>query len=135
MRAGLPAGRLGRILLAQHCLHPGEIPAERLELVPRLELTHRFLNAQPKQLIVHLSDALLQLVHREIADLGHLHDACSSANRVANFVLMGSLAAARRIALRASVSLTPSISNRIRPGRTTHTHSSGAPLPLPMRVS
>ena len=48
---------------------------------------------------------------------------------------MGSLAAASRIASRASVSVTPSISNRIRPGRTTHTHSSGAPLPLPMRVS
>src|SRR5260370_20189146 len=30
---------------------------------------------------------------------------------------------------------TPSISNRIFPGRITATHCSGAPLPLPMRVS
>ena len=50
-------------------------------------------------------------------------------------VLIGSLAAASCIARRASVSFTPSISNMIRPGRTTHTHCSGAPLPLPIRVS
>ena len=31
--------------------------------------------------------------------------------------------------------VTPSISNRILPGRITATHSSGAPLPLPIRVS
>ena len=30
---------------------------------------------------------------------------------------------------------TPAISNRIRPGRTTATQWSGAPLPEPMRVS
>src|SRR5580700_10386821 len=30
---------------------------------------------------------------------------------------------------------TPSISNNIFPGLTTHTHCSGAPLPLPIRVS
>ena len=58
-----------------------------------------------------------------------------AAKRVANLVLMGSLAAASCIARFASVSLTPSISNMIRPGRTTHTHWSGAPLPLPIRVS
>src|SRR4026208_2029606 len=78
---------------------------------------------------------MLQFVDREIANLGHLHDACSSANRVATLVWTGGLAAARRIAFRASASLIPSISNRIRPGRTTQTHSSGAPLPLPIRVS
>jgi hypothetical protein len=49
--------------------------------------------------------------------------------------LIGSLAAASCIARRASISVTPSISNMMRPGRTTHTHCSGAPLPLPMRVS
>src|SRR3954470_1651224 len=35
----------------------------------------------------------------------------------------------------ASVRFTPSISNRILPGRTTATQWSGAPLPLPIRVS
>src|SRR2546425_7018896 len=39
------------------------------------------------------------------------------------------------MASRAVVSSTPSISYRIRPGLTTATHPSGAPLPLPMRVS
>jgi hypothetical protein len=48
---------------------------------------------------------------------------------------MGSFAAASSMARRASASLTPSISNMTLPGRTTHTHCSGAPLPLPMRVS
>src|ERR1043165_5132722 len=79
--------------------------------------------------------ALLQLVGPEIPEFPDLDYAFSSANLVANRVLMGSLAAARRIAFFASTSVTPSISNRIRPGRTTHTHSSGAPLPLPMRTS
>ena len=40
-----------------------------------------------------------------------------------------------RMASRASASVTPSISKSTRPGRTTHTHCSGAPLPLPIRVS
>src|SRR5215813_8663756 len=35
----------------------------------------------------------------------------------------------------ASVGVTPSISNKIFPGRTTATQCSGAPLPLPIRVS
>src|SRR5579883_3471310 len=48
---------------------------------------------------------------------------------------MGSLWPARVMASRATASLTPPSSNRIRPGRTTATHSSGFPLPLPIRVS
>src|SRR5262249_42917021 len=50
-------------------------------------------------------------------------------------VLIGSLAAARSSASRATWTDTPSISNRMRPGLMRHTHSSGAPLPLPMRTS
>src|SRR5687768_2424246 len=45
------------------------------------------------------------------------------------------LLAAVRNASRATSSGTPSISYRMRPGFTTATHSSGLPLPLPMRVS
>src|SRR5476651_883031 len=52
-----------------------------------------------------------------------------------NLVLMGSLWAARRMAAAAVARSTPSISNKIFPGRITATHWSGAPLPLPMRVS
>src|SRR5580692_2898384 len=42
---------------------------------------------------------------------------------------------ARSMAARASSSSTPASSNRMRPGCTTATHSSGLPLPEPMRVS
>src|SRR5439155_491418 len=48
---------------------------------------------------------------------------------------MGSLCAARRMASRATISVTPESSNMTRPGRTTATHASGLPLPEPMRVS
>src|SRR5215469_5439237 len=52
-----------------------------------------------------------------------------------NFVLMGSFAAASLIASLAISGVTPSISYRMRPGLITATQSSGAPLPLPIRVS
>src|SRR5271169_185305 len=50
-------------------------------------------------------------------------------------VRMGSLVAARRSDSRATVSDRPSSSKRMLPGLTTATQYSGAPLPLPMRVS
>src|SRR3954466_15579863 len=50
-------------------------------------------------------------------------------------VLTGSLCPARRMALRASSSDTPDISNITRPGLTTATQPSGEPLPAPLRVS
>ena len=55
--------------------------------------------------------------------------------RATTRVLMGSLAAASRSDSRATGSVTPSISNMIRPGLTRTTHNSGVPLPLPMRTS
>src|SRR4029079_504094 len=120
---------------ARSGLDPRQTAPQRLQLVGGFELPHRLLDPQAEQLIVEILLALLQLVRPEIATFPDLHTALSSANRVANLVRMGSLAAARRIASRASVSVTPSISNMIRPGRTTQTHCSGAPLPLPIRVS
>src|SRR5450756_3068652 len=48
---------------------------------------------------------------------------------------MGSLWAARRMASRATGSLTPASSNMTLPGLTTATQDSGEPLPPPMRVS
>src|SRR5579859_2644466 len=56
-------------------------------------------------------------------------------SRDTSLVRSGSLCAASRMASIASVAFTPSISNRILPGRTTATQWSGAPLPLPIRVS
>src|SRR5687768_5955301 len=124
------------LFLRNHGLDARQVAAREAQLERRIELAERLLNAHPEQLILELLRARLQVVHRQIAQFRHVHhDAFSSANRVANFVWMGSFDAASRSASRASVWVTPSISNRIRPGLTTHTHSSGAPLPLPMRVS
>ena len=55
--------------------------------------------------------------------------------RATTRVLMGSFAAARRSDSRATASLTPSISNMMRPGFTRATQNSGVPLPLPIRTS
>src|ERR1043166_913316 len=55
--------------------------------------------------------------------------------RRTNRVRTGSLAAASANALRASSSVTPSASKRIRAGLTPATHPSGLPLPFPIRVS
>src|SRR6266436_3053309 len=52
-----------------------------------------------------------------------------------NFVLMGSLVAARRSDSRATASVTPSTSKSTLAGRITATQDSSGPLPLPMRVS
>src|SRR6056297_2856588 len=50
-------------------------------------------------------------------------------------VLIGSFIAARRRASFAMTSLTPSISNMIRPGLTRQAQKSTEPLPLPIRTS
>jgi hypothetical protein len=52
--------------------------------VARLELPHRLLDAQAEELIVRVLHALLQLVDAEVANFDDLHDAFSSAKRVAN---------------------------------------------------
>ena len=56
-------------------------------------------------------------------------------SRTTTRVPTGSLWLARRIASTAEAWSTPAISNRIRPGLTTATQWSGAPLPEPIRVS
>src|SRR5881397_3713742 len=55
--------------------------------------------------------------------------------RATKRVLIGSLAAASASASLAIAGVTPSSSNRIRPGLTRATQNSGAPLPEPMRTS
>src|ERR1700744_5674105 len=55
--------------------------------------------------------------------------------RAMNLVRIGSFAAPRVSASRASSGVTPSISNMMRPGATRATQYSGAPLPEPMRTS
>src|SRR5580765_5568902 len=109
-------------LLPLHRLHAREIAADRAHLVRRLELSHRFLDSHPEQLVGEIALPGAEFVGAQVAQFGGLHSIFSSAKRVANLVMIGSFAAASRIASRASFSVTPSISNSTRPGRTTHTH-------------
>src|SRR4029079_9110527 len=95
----------------------------------------RLLDPHPEQLILKLAFALAQIFDGEVAQFRCLHCTLSCAKRVAKRVRIGSFAAASLIARRASFSVTPSISKSTRPGLITATHCSGAPLPLPMRVS
>src|SRR4029077_17624938 len=99
-----------------------EIAAHRANLLGRLELPHRFLNPHPEQLIGQIALLRSELVGPQVAQFRGFHSIFSWAKRVANFVRMGIFAAARRMALRASASVTPSISNSTRPGLTTATH-------------
>src|SRR5579862_8644858 len=122
-------------LLSDHGLDPREIAAHRAHLFRHFQLPHRLLQAHPEERVGQLALLRAELVGAEVAQFCGLHSIFSCANRVANFVRIGTFAAASFIASRASFSLTPSISNRILPGRMTATHCSGAPFPLPMRVS
>src|SRR6185503_12032329 len=112
-----------------------QIAANGPQLVGGLELPQRFLDTHPEQLIHQVALFRAELVGAKVAQFRRLHWILSSAKRMANFVRIGIFDAARRIASRASFSVTPSISKSTLPGRTTQTHCSGAPLPLPMRVS
>src|SRR6185436_11716811 len=108
--------------LSLNRLDAREIAAHRAHLVRRLELSHRLLDSHPEQLIGEVALLGAELLGSQVAQFGGFHSIFSSAKRVANLVMIGSFAAARRIASRASFSLTPSISNSTRPGRTTQTH-------------
>src|SRR5205807_10264742 len=116
-------------LLPQHRLHAREIASHDANFLRRLELTHRFLNPHPEQLIDQIAFLDAELVGAQVAQLRSLHSIFSCAKRIANFVWIGSFEAASVNASRASFSETPSISKSTRPGLTTATHCSGAPLP------
>ena len=111
-----------RVSASSTVLMRARVAAHRAHLVRRLELAHRLLDAQPEQLIGQIALFRAELVGAEVAQLRGLHSIFSCAKRVANLVRIGSFAAASFIASRASVSVTPSISNSTRPGRTTATH-------------
>src|SRR5216683_190242 len=100
-----------------------------------LELTAGALEAQVERLLAKVLDLLFQLVGGFRPEIVSLHADASSPSRVTKRVPIGSLAAARSKASRASDAGTPSSSNMMRPGLTRHTQNSGVPLPLPMRTS
>src|SRR5919201_2749406 len=97
-----------------------------------LELACGELEAQAEEVAARGPDLLDELVVLEVAQLlgGH-----HPSSRRTNFVLIGSLRPARRIASRASGSGPPARSNIPRAGLTSATQPSGEPLPEPMRVS
>src|SRR5690606_30436568 len=106
-------------------------PRRLLQLAGRLlETQVELLLLQPRQFVIELVEG-----HRPIICSLHLHASSYSAMRWMKRVLIGSLAAPRRSASRATCSFTPSISNMMRPGLTLHAQYSTLPLPLPMRTS
>src|SRR6266851_4153035 len=102
-----------------------------------LQLTGRPLKAQVESLLLELERFVVELIDGHGAEITRLHGPLLSysAMRSMKRVLIGSLAAASSSASRARASVTPSISNRMRPGLTRATQNSGAPLPEPMRTS
>src|SRR3954471_5690386 len=122
--------------LGQHGVHAGDVP-------PRVANQHRVLELVGGLLQLVLEEVLLQLAHgalqlrrlvaAEILRANAL--AHSTDSRPTKRVCTASLCSARWNASRARSSFTPSSSYITRPGRTTATHSSGLPLPLPIRVS
>src|SRR4029453_64317 len=95
-----PAWLLG--LFFQNGQDARPLAADVLHLARRLELSHRLLQAHAEQLIVQLVRARAQGVSVQLSQFLDLHDAFSWANRVANRVLIGSLAPPSRKARAAS---------------------------------
>src|SRR6185369_6716404 len=96
-----------------------QVLARRLDLVHDLGVAELLLEAEPEELLAQLAALLEEGVVRQLANLLRLHTRPpSSSLRETNFVLIGSFCAARRIASRAVVSSTPSISKSTRPGLT-----------------
>src|ERR1044072_799267 len=106
------------------------------ETLQRFRLSGGQLKPQPENRFRQFFLLRGKLVYARFANFCHAlgHD-YSSPSRETNFVGIANLCAPKPKPSRAVASSTPAISNIIRPGFTTDTHFSGAPLPLPMRVS
>src|SRR5438132_1699750 len=129
---------LGPRLFSQQRFDPGDFTPHLTHLGRVLHAPRGPLEAQLEELLGEFSLARVQLVDALLSQLRcvvRLHSGTSSISRLTKRVLMGSLWAARRNASSAIWRVTPSISYRMRAGLITATHSSGAPLPWPMRVS
>src|SRR6185436_5892606 len=136
LRGGGRRGDLPTLfLLGEHGVDLGDVAPGVPDHHRVLELVGGALQAGLEQIVLQLGQRALELrglVAAEVLGLYAFHMiSCRGRTRV----LTASLCSARWKASRASCSVTPSSSYITRPGRTTATHSSGAPLPLPMRVS
>src|SRR5580700_8698527 len=125
---------LGETFLADNRLNLRIGAAHRSYLTEIGQMARTQREAQVEELGLHVARLLLQLLDRELTETLEilLHYASS---RATIFVSIGSFAAARRNASRATAGATPESSKSTRPGRTTATHNSGFPLPEPIRVS
>src|SRR5262249_60721593 len=121
-------------LLLRDGLQPRDVAPHLAHARCVLELAGRPLEAQIELLLLQLEHLFVELLDVHASRFADLHDD-HSLMRWMKRVLIGSLAAARSSASRAVCTGTPSISNRMRPGLMRQTHSSGVPLPLPMRTS
>src|SRR5579863_2067913 len=121
--------------LAQECFDAGQILARRPQLGDSLGLPGGELKSQPENLLGQLVLPLVQFRRILIAHFFDSFGHQSAPARLTKRVRIGSLCAASSMASFAVARSTPAISNMTRPGFTTATHFSGAPLPLPIRVS
>src|SRR5208337_2741934 len=97
-----------------------------------VQLSGRLLKREIKLGLPDLVELLNQLIFSHFPQSARFHSiSCLETKRVGT----GSFCEARLSASRAVASFTPFISYRTRPGLTTAIQPSGAPLPLPIRVS
>src|SRR5712692_10391574 len=127
---------LPQIPLVQKRFDARQVLARLAQPLERFRLAGSELKPQAENLLGEFALLNFQLLRIRIAQLfnspGHGE---KPPARVTNFFGIGSLCAARSSASLAVARSTPAISNITRPGFTGATQRSGAPLPLPMRVS
>src|SRR5579863_5654993 len=126
---------LRQALLGDNGLYLRVGPAHRPNLAEVGQVAGAQREAQVEKLRLRVAGLLLQLLHGEVAQDIEIVAFHAASSREMIFVLIGSFEAARCSASRAVVGATPESSKSTRPGRTTATHSSGLPLPEPMRTS
>src|SRR6185369_7554100 len=130
---------LFRALLRGNGLDAGDVATGLAKPRGIFQLPCGALEAQVEALLLQIEHGVIHLVGAHRANIGGCHlghgHFSYSAMRATKRVLIGSLAAASESASRAVCTGTPSISKITRPGLTRATHSSGVPLPEPMRTS
>src|SRR3989304_2965496 len=122
-------------LRAYQGLHAGYGSSHVADPAGLLQLPCHVLEAQVELLLDKLLLLFPQLLQCQVLQLAHPHALPPDQVLKMNLVRMGSFVAARRSASLAVSWPTPSSSKSTLPGLTTATHPSGAPFPLPMRVS
>src|ERR1700676_2819717 len=121
---------LPQFAFPQQSLYTREIAPRQPQAAHRLRLPRSELKPQPKDLLGEFPLARCEFRGVEVAQLfdeaPRRHQRLPA--RVTNLVRMGSLCEASSIAWLAVARSTPAISNITRPGLTTATQCSGAPL-------